>query len=686
MASGLALCPTSAKLAAGSSSCRKGANVRPSTLTVLAGSRFTKDAETRYPLVEGEALAVAWSLAVTRHYTLGNPKLIVATDHKPLLKVLGDRKLEDIHNPRLVRLKEKTLNWRFKVIHVAGKIHVGPDTLSRKEVSESVVNVFRVAEVSSDSDMDIEADIEAQVAANVPTPLTWQQIRDEVSKDKIMTMLANQITDGFPPDKKLLRLELREYFQHKDHLSQVDGVPLYKNRVVIPSALRPVVLETLHSAHQGVTGMTLRAQSCVWWPGITPQIKETRDKCRICNECAPSQPSAPPEQLQHPDYPFQQVACDYFQAGGYVYHVMVDRFSGWPTVQFCGASTGSSRQLQEWLRQYFATYGIPEELASDGGLTYTSYDTQKFLSDYGVRHRLSSVAFAQSNKRAELGVKSMKRLIRENTNRDGSLTNDKFLQALMTYRNTPDRDTQLSPAQVIFGRNLRDFLPSPQARYKPQPEWIMLREDREKALAKRAISNMEKLDRNCRVLPKLAVGDSVLVQNQVGNHPSKWDITGVVVEAGEHDQYIIRVDGSGRMTLRNRRFLRKITPYSMTKHFKSSDPPVTQTNSSPDQPPQAAESPAPLGPEPAPEAVLPEPVQPEVAAPEVTEPAQPEPLTEPEPAAPRRSSRASKPVDKLQVSWGTKSYAQAVSGQVPSSLGIRDSLACCEPRGGGGRH
>ena len=159
-------------------------------------------------------------------------------------------------------------------------------------------------------------------------------------------------------------------------------------------------------------------------------------------------------------------------------------------------------------------------------MTRRQYETQKFLADYGVKHRLSSVAFAQSNKRAELGIKSMKRLIRENTNRDGSLTNDKFLQA----RNTPDRDTHRSPAQVIFGRNLRDFLPSPQTRYKPQPEWIMLREDREKALAKRAISNMEKLERNCRVLPKLAVGDSVLVQNQVGNHPSRWDIMGVFVE------------------------------------------------------------------------------------------------------------------------------------------------------------
>ena len=53
----------------------------------------------RYSTIEGEALGVAWALEVTRHYTLGNTKLVVATDHKPLLKVLSDRKLEDIHNP-----------------------------------------------------------------------------------------------------------------------------------------------------------------------------------------------------------------------------------------------------------------------------------------------------------------------------------------------------------------------------------------------------------------------------------------------------------------------------------------------------------------------------------------------------------------------------------------------------------
>ena len=272
----------------------------------------------------------------------------------------------------------------------------------------------------------MEATIEATVAANTPSPITWEQIRDEVSKDKVMAMLCSQITDGFPPDRRLMRVELSEYYQHRDHLTQVDGVPLFKNRVVIPPALQPAVLDALHSAHQGTSGMQLRAQSSVWWPGITGMIRQKRDKCRVCNESTPTQPATPPEPLQHPDYPFQQVASDYFQHGGQTYLVIVDRFSGWPVVAHCGSSTGSSRQLQDRLREYFATFGIPEELATDGGLTYSLYETQKFLREYGVKHRLSSVAFAQSNKRAELGCKSMKHLLRENTNGDGSLNNDKF--------------------------------------------------------------------------------------------------------------------------------------------------------------------------------------------------------------------------------------------------------------------
>ena len=73
---------------------------------VLVGSKFTHSTESRYAPIEGEA---ADALEKARHFVLGFSDLQIAVDHKPLLKIFGDRSLEDIHNTRLRNLKEKTL-------------------------------------------------------------------------------------------------------------------------------------------------------------------------------------------------------------------------------------------------------------------------------------------------------------------------------------------------------------------------------------------------------------------------------------------------------------------------------------------------------------------------------------------------------------------------------------------------
>ena len=70
----------------------------------------------------------------------------------------------------------------------------------------------------------------------------------------------------------------------------------------------------------------------------------------------------------------------------------------------------------------------------------------------------------------------------------------------------------------------------------------------------------ERLSEHTQHLPQLKVGDCVRVQNQRGPHPTKWDKSGIVVEVRQFDQYIGRLDGSGRVTLRNRKFLRKYVP------------------------------------------------------------------------------------------------------------------------------
>ena len=62
-------------------------------------------------------------------------------------------------------------------------------------------------------------------------------------------------------------------------------------------------------------------------------------------------------------------------------------------------------------------------------------------------------------------------------------------------------------------------------------------------------------------MSELGPGDVVQVQNQVGPHARKWDLSGVVVESLGFDSYNVRMDGSGRLTKRNRRFLRPIKAY-----------------------------------------------------------------------------------------------------------------------------
>ena len=72
---------------------------------ILAGSRFLTSAKRNYAPTEGEALAITWALEQTKLFTLGCPQLLVATDHKPLVKVFGNRTLDKILNMRLFWLK-----------------------------------------------------------------------------------------------------------------------------------------------------------------------------------------------------------------------------------------------------------------------------------------------------------------------------------------------------------------------------------------------------------------------------------------------------------------------------------------------------------------------------------------------------------------------------------------------------
>lgn len=312
--------------------------------------------------------------------------------------------------------------------------------------------------------------------------------------------------------------------------------------------------------------MEMRARATVFWPGMSDDIRSVRASCQDCNRNAPSQAATPPAPVSVPSTPFESVFGDYFDYRGQHYLVIGDRLSGWVEVFRAPSGTpqAGSAGLVACLRLLFATFGVPETLSSDGGPEFSASTTKDFLSRWGVNHRLSSAYFPQSNGRAEVAVKSAKRLLMSNTSSTGVLNNDNLLRALLQMRNTPDPDCHLSPAEILFGHPLRDafsFVNRLEKYSNPavSQTWRDAWKAKEDALRVRFTRTSESLSTHFRPLAPLKQGDRVFIQNQCGRFPKKWDKSGAVVESLPHDQYRVKVDGSGRLTLRNRRFLRQFT-------------------------------------------------------------------------------------------------------------------------------
>ena len=143
---------------------------------------------------------------------------------------------------------------------------------------------------------------------------------------------------------------------------------------------------------------------------------------------------------------------------------------------------------------------------------------QKWMKDWDIVHRPSRAYFPHSNSRAKTPTKSSKRTIQDCVSRAGSIDNDKFVKAILQYQNTPHQDhlRRRSPAQMVFGRTLRDHIPCLPYKYAANADWCVLQESNEQIMANSREVEGEKLARNTRRLQNLPIGTPVAIQTSQG--------------------------------------------------------------------------------------------------------------------------------------------------------------------------
>lgn len=547
----------------------------------LCGSRHLTPAEAGYAPVEGEALAVAWCLRKARLFLLGCPNLLIITDHRPLVKLLGDRELKDIVNPRLFALKEKTLQFRFQIKYLPGKRNSAADFLSRYPTLCATPDVMD-EEQACYIEMSVASATVAALEDGNCIVLDNTAVVQAAAEDPEYQLLLARVTAGdWHPHRAQELSCLRQYYGVRDRLAVSQGLVTYTYdqghvRLVIPESIRRHVTANLHAGHQGLDGMLRRARQSVYWPGMEGDLQRHRDACVTCNAHSPSLAAEPFTFTPTPEYPFQHTVADLCQLDGQVYMAYADRLTGWLELAHFpnGATSG---KLSSVFRQYFQRWGAPESVSTDGGTNLTSAEMCQFFNRWGVEQRVASAHFPQSNGRAEAAVKSAKRLLRDNTGPGGGLDVDRASVALLQYLNTPLRGVDKSPAQLAMGRQLRDGVPVHKQHYKVDALWQQALRARELEAARQQENWIVKQG-TPKTLPPLASGTKVWVQNQA---TKVWDKRGVVTEACPFRKYLVKIDGSGRITSRNRRHLRPIrcpvTPTTPTPANSRPPSPLAET-------------------------------------------------------------------------------------------------------------
>ena len=110
------------------------------------------------------------------------------------------------------------------------------------------------------------------------------------------------------------------------------------------------------------------------------------------------------------------------------------------------------------LERTFCTHGLPQSLKTDNGPQFTSEEFGTFFKTNSIQHRTSTPLWPQANGEVERQNRSLFKTLKiaQAEKKDLKVEMRKFLTA---YRTTPHSSTGVSPAKLLFNREIRSKIP-----------------------------------------------------------------------------------------------------------------------------------------------------------------------------------------------------------------------------------
>lgn len=410
-----------------------------SDLPVAYASRTLSAAEKRYSQLEKEALAIIFAVRKFHDYIYGR-KFVLHSDHKPLQFLLSESKqVPLLASSRIQRWAIALSAYNYVIQYKPGKLIPHADALSRLPLPNFPSSV----PMPQDVVLMFEHISEAIVSAD--DIKKWTDRDPNLSRLRQIVLSGGEVPDDAP--------QLKPYLHCFTELSVTNGCLLRVSRVIVPSQGQSAILIQLHEGHQGMSKMKSLARCYFWWPGLDKAIEDLVKKCKECQEQSALPPQTPVHSWEVPKTPWTRVHIDH--AGPFLGHyflILVDAHSRWLEV-YIVPSTSSEATIKV-LRHIFSTHGLPHQLVSDNGPSFTSQEFKKFMSLNGIRHSLTAPYHPRSNGLAERAVQTFKNAVKK---MEGPL-HERIARFLFSYRITPQSTTEQSPSELLMGRRLRSVL------------------------------------------------------------------------------------------------------------------------------------------------------------------------------------------------------------------------------------
>lgn len=431
-------------------------------------SKALTDLERKYFQTEREALAIVWGVEKFSLYLLGT-KFTLITDCKALKYLFSPRSRPC---PRIERWVLRIQSYNYEIKYEPGATNLA-DALSRLSINGQ-----------KPFDKAAEIYINHLVDNSVPEAVTLTQVAEATKTDETLQSLLKALQTGlWTEDVQVFKCFKAEIHSAKDVLLRGD-------RLIIPLALRPQTLKCAHDGHPGMSVMKRRLRQKVWWPKIDDSVEKFVKHCESCTLVSAVGPPEPMLRTRMPEKPWCEVAIDFLGPlpSGHSLLVLIDYFSRFTEVVVM-KQTSTDLTIQA-LFETFSRFGVPETLRTDNGPQFISEAFKTFCREFGIEHQKTTPYWPQANGEVERMNNTILKRLRISQVENSTNWKWDLRSFLLMYNSTPHSTTGEAPSALMFGRVLRDKIPSIHNRNRP---WIEQAKDRD---WERKVSAAELSDRD----------------------------------------------------------------------------------------------------------------------------------------------------------------------------------------------